>query len=972
MNHLAADVSESELKSQFAQFGVIRDGKVHIRRGNDENYAYVNYCSQKDAQRAAAAMNEKEFRGRRVSVKVQGAGGESTKETYAVKVSNLAKHVSEEVLEGLFGLSETLNVLRVNVIECEGQPFNYAYVNYGKLEDAQKAATQLNGRRVGGSNIKVRVHTSGSMSSPQSRMPPATFLPQSPPQFFQSTPSYRPQTMATGLQLRAPMHPRPVITPPQFIRPPAFAQRPRSSLPQRSMVLQPQTGVQAMASFGAGTKPLTNSVKVSILGDLSSEDLEGAFSKFGEIREQPIIRLGTPKYAYINFQSCSEAVAACQLHGHQIRGVGIQVKLSGKQTGPKAVSNQDCKAVAFDPLVVRLLMSNSQDKVQKITETQQVRIIPMKSNNGLNLWGESTKLDAAEMCVRFLLEKIQEDIDEKSFTLHCLYVPRFRDCEVITQISQIEGKHGVEFTVVDHAPLAGVTTIATFGTIISGHFTHSTASPSASADTPQVSCIPTFLETAMPTPTEFLWLWEDDQGYTPYQPDLCGTLSKQFSATPKGSFQCQITTDGGTTNLYIIDFASMTQTNTSTGTQRSIQYQAGSPRWFYTDDHKHLVPYTPQDSAEIERMYTTGKSANLAINGRMYTFDFTRMKQINLESRYKRPIERRLETDGASTSSYKLGLKVRGMEPNLQTAIDELKEELSGGVVTSEQMLPSSSDATLHASLLETTGKHFVDATISENKIILRGIQGYIEKVMFLVRQQILAYEQRIVSQRSASSKGIETPDCWEPQVEKIELKTVAKGSSEWNKIQRHVHKTLPSAQISKLERIQNQWLWEKHTFSKQRMTVKNRGDVNEKELFHGTRGTPPEKIFKSEHGFDFRFASKGLWGEGTYLAASAQYSDNYAYSVGDTKQMILAKVLTGETYRCQPDGSLKKPPVKSQLRGIHSSSSGVSGEVFEDERYDSVSGHTNGSDIYVIYDHDKAYPAYLITYRTATMGRMY
>ena len=92
VNHLAADVSETELKSQFSQFGVIRDGKVRIRKGHDENYAYVNYCSLRDAERAAAAMNEKEIHGKRVSVKVQRAGGESTKESYAVKVSSLAKH----------------------------------------------------------------------------------------------------------------------------------------------------------------------------------------------------------------------------------------------------------------------------------------------------------------------------------------------------------------------------------------------------------------------------------------------------------------------------------------------------------------------------------------------------------------------------------------------------------------------------------------------------------------------------------------------------------------------------------------------------------------------------------------------------------------------------------------------------------------------------------------------------------------
>ena len=32
-------------------------------------------------------------------------------------------------------------------------------------------------------------------------------------------------------------------------------------------------------------------------------------------------------------------------------------------------------------------------------------------------------------------------------------------------------------------------------------------------------------------------------------------------------------------------------------------------------------------------------------------------------------------------------------------------------------------------------------------------------------------------------------------------------------------------------------------------------------------------------------------------------------------------------------------------------------------ERYDSVKGHTGGSDIYIVYDNDKTYPSLLVTY---------
>lgn len=33
-------------------------------------------------------------------------------------------------------------------------------------------------------------------------------------------------------------------------------------------------------------------------------------------------------------------------------------------------------------------------------------------------------------------------------------------------------------------------------------------------------------------------------------------------------------------------------------------------------------------------------------------------------------------------------------------------------------------------------------------------------------------------------------------------------------------------------------------------------------------------------------------------------------------------------------------------------------------DRYDSVKGFTNGSDVYMVYSNKKAYPSYLITYK--------
>ena len=88
-----------------------------------------------------------------------------------------------------------------------------------------------------------------------------------------------------------------------------------------------------------------------------------------------------------------------------------------------------------------------------------------------------------------------------------------------------------------------------------------------------------------------------------------------------------------------------------------------------------------------------------------------------------------------------------------------------------------------------------------------------------------------------------------------------------------------------------------------------HKGVVNKKFPFHGTNSTPPEKIFKSRQGFDFQVVSD-MWGTETYFTDDAKYSDErFAYHLtGSTKQLILAKVLTGETHSYDPESDRSHP----------------------------------------------------------------
>ena len=96
------------------------------------------------------------------------------------------------------------------------------------------------------------------------------------------------------------------------------------------------------------------------------------------------------------------------------------------------------------------------------------------------------------------------------------------------------------------------------------------------------------------------------------------------------------------------------------------------------------------------------------------------------------------------------------------------------------------------------------------------------------------------------------------------------------------------------------------------------------------------------------------MWGKANYFAENASYSNTYAHTTADGyKEVFLVKVLTGDSYNSPPDPSLRKPPSKS------TESSGGGLQLL----YDTVTGRTHGSQVYMTYDNDKAYPAYLIKY---------
>ena len=166
----------------------------------------------------------------------------------------------------------------------------------------------------------------------------------------------------------------------------------------------------------------------------------------------------------------------------------------------------------------------------------------------------------------------------------------------------------------------------------------------------------------------------------------------------------------------------------------------------------------------------------------------------------------------------------------------------------------------------------------------------------------------------------------------------------------------MPNAKIVSIERIQNHDLWRKYSDRAQQIRDEPQ-NCKEKLLFHGTSDTDPKEIYKGDSSFDIKFSRQGLWGKGNYFAVNASYSHSYAYSVHDTgmKKLLVAFVLTGLSYHSNQDRSLTMPPYRSEQDDL-------SGRI--KRRYHSVNGVTGGTTVYITYDNNLAYPAYVITYQ--------
>ena len=461
------------------------------------------------------------------------------------------------------------------------------------------------------------------------------------------------------------------------------------------------------------------------------------------------------------------------------------------------------------------------------------------------------------------------------------------------------------------------------------------------------------------------WYWRDDDGsYIPHSASVCKELMSEYKGNPTG---IHVIIDYG--KAIEVDFHSMIQTDLTTGIKRKVKCDstAGSVQWYWTsDDGTKLVPYSAQESSDIENGFKVKQWSRfrMTINNRLYLIDTASMTQTNEETGNIRRIERRISSGGATQQTV---IKLYGLKSQLAAARQHVEEKLSECLKTNEMTNPILKDPQFYQEVQKIASRHNVtlerqgsfSSSLEQKAGAAKPSPGlgrlFFKGVGFCINKVIQEVQERIIESRTATTATAGLPDMpqeWEAQETNLKLFPIQAHSDEYKRVEGLFKTTMPRSYVITITRIQNMWLYEKYVQHRDRLALKNNGKSNECELFHGTRNTDPKEIFESEEGFDMRFSATGKWGQANYFAVNASYSDSFAHvNASGYREMFLVKLLVGESYDSAPDSSLRMPPKMGVKRGELQT------------RYDTVTGMTRGSRVYMAYDNQKAYPAYLITY---------
>ena len=500
VSNVPSTSSSAELSLLFNEYGPcdVRMGEnsMELQRRTERYYTYINFNSRFDAMLAADRMNGYKISGTRLIVKLQGtepaahSRSDAASPTHTIKVTNIAKVVTEGDLTNMFSFSGAAHNIIVSLkLNQTNADVNFAYVNYASSGDADRAVQILNGGIISGLKLAVKHHGRGTRE---------TTAREAAASSSSTLTSSSTCTSASSI----------------------------------SAITNPSTSAATSSTSGS-------SVKVVITeGSVDGKELHYFFSQFGELKDVPKIRSGSPNYAYVNFKNAADAKKASQYGTLPVKsGVTIRVRPPSNAPVPKPLASTaaanspfqwkpnapqfESRKIQCSAIIAQILTSSDPTYVQHQDSIAPVTINREKNGSGIVLFGANSSLPAAESLVRALITDLQHQYTEKVIELPCLYIPAFCNQALVNSLSDIEQECYVRFLV--YVTPQCMQDIVSFSAMVHSKLASLEAVRVSSLGIPISQRDATdLLPSGENRPASFVWSFKDDHhSYTPYDPASC-------------------------------------------------------------------------------------------------------------------------------------------------------------------------------------------------------------------------------------------------------------------------------------------------------------------------------------------------------------------------------------------------------------------------------------------------------------------
>jgi nucleolin len=164
IGNLGWDTSTEDLQASFAEFGNMGDCYVVIDRatGESRGFGFVTFSTEEEAQRAVEAMNGREMQGRKIRVDISKPKGSAPArgaqdEGNKIYIGNLGYDTTVEDLRQHFGQHGDLVDITVVTDRDSGNSRGFGFATYSSASEAQAAADSMDGFEMDGRQLRVNI-----------------------------------------------------------------------------------------------------------------------------------------------------------------------------------------------------------------------------------------------------------------------------------------------------------------------------------------------------------------------------------------------------------------------------------------------------------------------------------------------------------------------------------------------------------------------------------------------------------------------------------------------------------------------------------------------------------------------------------------------------------------------------------------------------------------------------------------------